>query len=66
MKRSYIWAGLFALAMAGWLASGELMPQLAANNESQTKAEPAKPGGRKRHLFKVQVRKFEARERRTM
>lgn len=24
MKRSYIWAGVFALAMAGWLASGQI------------------------------------------
>ena len=28
IKRSYLWAGVFALAMAGWLASGELLPRL--------------------------------------
>jgi hypothetical protein len=26
MRRSYLWAGLFTVAIVGWFASGELMP----------------------------------------
>lgn len=59
MRRSYIWAGLFGLAVAGWLASGQLSspPADATRAQATTTARPAeKP-------FAVRVRTFEARER---
>ena len=58
IKRSYLWAGFFALAMAAWLASGELSPRSQADGQQQqtTKAAEEK-------LFRVEVQAFAASER---
>jgi multidrug efflux system membrane fusion protein len=55
MRRSYIWAGLFGIAVAGWLASGHFLAA-PARTEKLTAADPQVP-------FGVRVRTFEARER---
>jgi multidrug efflux system membrane fusion protein len=56
MRRSYIWAGLFGIAVAGWLGSGYVIPSPAPSSkaESTTAAEPP---------FAVQVKTFMARDR---
>jgi multidrug efflux system membrane fusion protein len=62
IKRSYIWAAFFALAMAGWLASGELAPRLAANGDGKDQVE-ATTEERVDELFRVEVRRFKAQQR---
>ena len=62
IKSSYVWAGVFALAMVGWLASGELLPRLQANADIEEPVD-VEPKAQTR-LFRVQVQKFLASERR--
>ncbi|NNE21083.1 MAG: efflux RND transporter periplasmic adaptor subunit [Rhizobiales bacterium] len=61
IKRSYLWAGVFALALSGWLASGELLPRLQANAGADKPAEETISNAAK--PFRVQVQKFSATER---
>lgn len=62
IKRSYLWAGVFALVMIGWLASGELLPRLQANAETEEPVKvETKPVAKP---FRVQVQRFSATERR--
>jgi len=59
MRRSYIWAVLFGLAVAGWLASGQFLAPSpdATRTEATTTARPDdKP-------FAVRAKTFEAQER---
>lgn len=62
IKRSYLWAGAFALAMTGWLASGELLPRLQANAGTEKPVENVSDNAAK--PFRVQVQKFNATVRR--
>jgi len=62
MKASYLWAGLIAILIAGWFASGNLeMLGLAEKPEQQQAAKqtPAK----KVKLFTVEARNFSAKTR---
>jgi len=56
LRKSYLWAGLISLGIAGWLASGELM-----STPTPATSEPAKATG---ELFRVQVREIAAQPRR--
>ena len=58
MKRSYIWAGLFGIAVAGWLASGHYLARPAATDKTA-----AAPAAGEQVLFGVRVQRFEARAR---
>ncbi len=58
MRRSYIWAGLFGIAVAGWLASGQLFPPSRAPETSSAAVSPAD-----KTPFAVRVKTFRARER---
>ena len=54
MKRSYLWAGVFALALGGWLASGQMAntaPDTTAPDASAAVAAEEKP-------FRVVVKTF--------
>lgn len=58
LKRSYIWAGVMTLAIAGWLGSGHLMSSPETPEQTQDAArETASP------LFKVEVERISARPR---
>ena len=59
IKRSYIWAGVFAAAMAGWLGSGELLPNLKAEDPPKPKKQVVED-----KLFRVEVERFVAQQRR--
>ncbi len=59
MRRSYIWAGLFGIAVAGWLASG----QFTSPPADTTKAEATAAARRDDKPFAVRVKTFEAQER---
>ena len=59
IKRSYIWAGVFAIAAVGWLASGELLPSLQADDPPKPKETVVED-----KLFRVEVQRFVAKERR--
>lgn len=54
MKRSYFWAGFFALAMAGWLASG----QIAKTSEDGAVSDDAAASARAEKPFLVEVKSF--------
>ncbi len=56
MRRSYIWAGLFGIAVAAWLGSGYVLPSPATTSKAEDAPAADKP-------FAVQVKTFEARER---
>jgi membrane fusion protein, multidrug efflux system len=61
MRRSYIWAGFFSLAIGAWLASPYVMPKAAetaetAEGHGTTTEEPAK-------LFQVRVKLFKSEMR---
>jgi membrane fusion protein, multidrug efflux system len=60
MRRSYLWAGLFTVAIIGWFASGELLPGntglAPAAGPNQDRAEAP---------FRVQVARFTAEPRRS-
>ncbi|MGI9464604.1 MAG: efflux RND transporter periplasmic adaptor subunit [Aestuariivirgaceae bacterium] len=58
IKRSYLWAGVFALGMVGWLASGQLLPRLEAESPPQQT-----PPAEKAKTFRVEVQKFKATSR---
>lgn len=58
MRRSYIWAGLFGVAVAGWLGSGQLFPSPAAPEGAEET-----PIAHTDAPFAVGVRVFEAAER---
>ncbi len=60
MRRSYIWAALFAAVMIGWLASGQLTPGIQADGPS--KPVPAATS-QTDQPFKVTVRTFASKLR---
>lgn len=60
MRRSYLWAALFALAIGGWLASGQLLPGKAGNPDP---AETPGSAGASETPFRVQAATFTAEPR---
>lgn len=60
MRRSYLWAGFFVVAIGGWLASPYVIPraEVPAHGEGET----AKTEGEKK-LFQVRVKTFKAQGR---
>jgi membrane fusion protein, multidrug efflux system len=68
MRRSYLWAGLFTVAIVGWFASGELVPGdtgPGSTGPGSTGAQPvAEPRqDRAEAPFRVQVARFTAEPR---
>jgi len=62
MKASYLWAGLIAILIGGWFASGNLDKLGLAGEPGQQQAK--KPAAEKKQkLFAVEVRKFSAKTR---
>ncbi len=59
MKRSYLWAGLFAAAMAGWLASG----QMASTSEDSAPADKPAAAETEQKPFRVVVDTFTSQPR---
>ncbi len=67
MRSSYLWAGLIAVVIGGWFASGNLEAlgfKPASDVKSQTKSSMDKPK-KKQKLFKVEVATFETQMRPT-
>jgi len=64
MKASYLWAGLIAVLIAGWFASGNLEALGLKAQASQNRTPVAKPA-KKQKRFSVEARKFVARPRQT-
>jgi len=60
MRKSYLWAGIFTLAIGGWLASPYLMPKAAETPETKPAGEAAEAAQK---LFQVRVKTFKAQMR---
>ncbi len=56
MRRSYIWSGLFGIAVAAWLGSGYVIPSPATTSKAESKTTADQP-------FAVQVKTFKAHDR---
>ena len=66
MKKSYLWAGLFSVIIAGWLGSGQLANGEKKSGAGQAPAVAAKSTGtpgKPAKLFKVEVRRFTGQKR---
>jgi multidrug efflux system membrane fusion protein len=62
IKRSYVWAGLFAAAIVLWVASGSIPRWIGNLNGSETPAvDEAVPELEVETLFRVEVTRFNAR-----
>ncbi len=64
MKASYLWAGLIAVLIAGWFASGNL-EELGLTEKPGRQQASATPPEKKQPLFTVEVRNFSAKTRQT-
>ena len=64
IKRSYIWAGIIALAMVGWLASGDLKARLEGEQAPAPVAAEEAKSSEETTIFRVEVRTFKAKDRR--
>ena len=59
MKRSYVWAGVFALVLGGWLASGEF----AKTSQDSIKVTEPEVKARDEKLFRVVTESFDSQMR---
>lgn len=64
MKNSYLWAGLISLLIVGWFASGNL-EKLGLKPATAPVAKSATPEKKAAKPFRVEVRTFTARARKT-
>lgn len=64
MKASYLWAGLIAVLIGGWFASGNL-ETLGLKEKSADKPVVSKAPAKKKKLFVVEARNFSGRTRQT-
>jgi multidrug efflux system membrane fusion protein len=58
MRKSYLWAGLFALAIGGWLASPHLLPQSSDVAEAKSGSAGDSAADKTAELFKVRFKTF--------